>query len=84
MVLFYFLFFSMCQGGLVWFEDLSVPDPYYILPIVMCCTTALQIKLGADGMTSVGPVAKKLIYLIPPVMFFFMKDFPAVSGIINE
>ena len=72
----------MCNGGLGWFEDLSVPDPYYILPMVMCTTTFFQIKMGADGMNvgAMGPIAKKLIYLIPPVMFFFMKDFPAVSA----
>jgi len=70
---------SMCNGGLFWFEDLSVADPYYILPTVMCSTTFLQIKLGADGMNAgaMGPVAKQVIYLIPPVMFLFMKDFPA-------
>jgi len=70
---------SMCNGGLGWFEDLSVADPYYILPTVMCTTTFLQIKLGADGMNAgaMGPVAKYVIYLIPPVMFLFMKDFPA-------
>ena len=72
----------MCNGGLFWFEDLSVADPYYILPTVMCSTTFLQIKLGADGMNAgaMGPVAKQVIYLIPPVMFLFMKDFPAVSA----
>lgn len=70
---------SMCNGGLGWFEDLSVADPYYILPMVMCTTTFFQIKMGADGMNvgAMGPIAKKVIYLIPPVMFFFMKDFPA-------
>jgi len=70
---------SMVQGGLGWFEDLSVADPYYILPIVMSSTTFLQIKMGADGMNTgaMGPVVKKLIYCIPPVMFFFVKDFPA-------
>ena len=74
----------MCNGGLGWFEDLSVADPYYILPIVMSSTTFLQIKMGADGMNTgaMGPVVKKLIYCIPPVMFFFVKDFPAVSGMI--
>ena len=75
----------MCHGGLFWFEDLSLADPYYILPIVMCSTLALQIKFGADGMNAgaVSPVMKKVVYFIPPVMFFFTKDFPAVSGIIE-
>jgi len=70
---------SMCHGGFGWVEDLSIPDPYYILPAVMCCTTFFQIKMGADGMSmdAMGPIVKKVIFLIPPVMFFFMKDFPA-------
>ena len=82
MFLIYFLLSSMCNGGLGWFEDLSVADPYYILPMVMCTTTFFQIKMGADGMNvgAMGPIAKKVVYLIPPVMFFFMKDFPAVSA----
>ena len=75
----------MCYGGLYWFEDLSVPDPYYILPVVMATTLALQIKLGADGMNvgTVSPLMKKVVYCIPPVMFFVTKDFPAVSRIVK-
>ena len=36
--------------------------------------------IGGMNVGAMGPIAKKVIYLIPPVMFFFMKDFPAVSA----
>lgn len=38
------------SGGLLWFTDLSVPDPYYILPVVNAMSFMAMIELGSDGM----------------------------------
>merc|ERR1719384_885984 len=40
---------SMMSGGLFWFQDLTIPDPFYILPLLTSTTLYLQIKLGVDG-----------------------------------
>lgn len=36
---------SMMNGGLFWFKDLVLPDPYYILPVLTCATMYLTIKV---------------------------------------
>jgi YidC/Oxa1 family membrane protein insertase len=57
-----------------WITDLSVPDPWYILPIVMAATTMLQTALNP---TPPDPMQAKLMWYMPlifSVMFFF---FPA-------
>ncbi len=58
----------------LWIHDLSSPDPYYILPIVMTLTTMLQTALNP---TPPDPMQAKLMWFMPlifSVMFFF---FPA-------
>jgi YidC/Oxa1 family membrane protein insertase len=57
-----------------WIHDLSVPDPYYILPIIMAASMFVQTKLNP---TPPDPVQAKIMMYMPlvfSVMFFF---FPA-------
>jgi YidC/Oxa1 family membrane protein insertase len=57
-----------------WITDLSVRDPYFILPIVMTGTTLLQTWLNP---TPPDPMQARLMWIMPMVfsiMFFF---FPA-------
>ena len=57
-----------------WIHDLSAPDPYFILPVVMTLTTLLQTALNP---TPPDPMQAKLMWFMPlafSVMFFF---FPA-------
>jgi YidC/Oxa1 family membrane protein insertase len=57
-----------------WIRDLSSPDPYYILPLVMALTTLLQTALNP---IPPDPMQAKLMWFMPlafSVMFFF---FPA-------
>ncbi|MFM2112389.1 MAG: rane protein insertase YidC [Pseudomonadota bacterium] len=54
-----------------WITDLSSPDPYFILPLVMTGTTLLQTWLNP---TPPDPVQAKLMWIMPlvfSVMFFF-------------
>jgi YidC/Oxa1 family membrane protein insertase len=41
---------AYCSGGALWFIDLSMSDPYYILPVINAATFLLMIETGADGM----------------------------------
>lgn len=34
---------EMITGGFLWFKDLSVPDPYFILPLLNCTFAGLSI-----------------------------------------
>jgi YidC/Oxa1 family membrane protein insertase len=57
-----------------WITDLSSPDPWYILPVVMTLTTVLQTALNP---APPDPMQAKLMWFMPlafSVMFFF---FPA-------
>ncbi len=41
-------------GGMLWFVDLSVPDPHYILPLMSSATFLLLVELGKDQMLRAG------------------------------
>jgi YidC/Oxa1 family membrane protein insertase len=54
-----------------WIHDLSAPDPYFILPLVMTGTSLLQTWLNP---TPPDPVQAKMMWIMPlafSVMFFF-------------
>ena len=57
-----------------WIHDLSAPDPFYILPVVMTLSTMLQTALNPQPP---DPMQAKMMWIMPlafSVMFFF---FPA-------
>ena len=59
---------------ILWIHDLSVPDPYYILPVIMAVSMFVQTKLNP---TPPDPIQAKVMMYMPivfSVMFFF---FPA-------
>jgi len=58
----------------LWIHDLSSPDPFFILPILMTLTTLLQTALNP---APPDPMQAKMMWIMPlafSVMFFF---FPA-------
>lgn len=57
-----------------WVTDLTAPDPWYILPVIMGITSILQVKLNPQPM---DPMQAKIMMIMPvafTVMFIF---FPA-------
>jgi YidC/Oxa1 family membrane protein insertase len=60
-----------------WVQDLSVQDPYYVLPIVMGATQFLQVKLGPQAP---DPMQRRLFLFMPVFMTFFFLGFP--SGLV--
>jgi len=36
---------SLAQEGMLWFPDLTTPDPYYILPIVLAAANMMNIEV---------------------------------------
>ncbi|EFO24435.2 hypothetical protein LOAG_04051 [Loa loa] len=64
---------GMSTGGLYWFKDLTMPDPYYLLPLVSAITVAAVFKIGAEtGGTnqSISPQIQKMLTRIGPIMVF--------------
>ncbi len=57
-----------------WITDLSTPDPYYILPIVMAITMFIQTKLNPPPP---DPIQAKVMMAMPIVFSVFFFFFPA-------
>jgi YidC/Oxa1 family membrane protein insertase len=57
-----------------WIQDLSAPDPYLALPLLMGATMIAQYALTS---TTADPVQKKVNYLMPIIFILFMKSAPA-------
>jgi YidC/Oxa1 family membrane protein insertase len=58
----------------LWIKDLSVQDPYYILPIVMGVSMVVQQKITP---TTMDPTQAKIMLVLPAVMTFLFINFPA-------
>ncbi|GBP27129.1 Mitochondrial inner membrane protein OXA1L [Eumeta japonica] len=72
---------SLSTGGLYWFADLTVPDQFFILPIITSATLWATIELGVDGGRLDAQNMKLMKYVLralPVVMFPFTINFPGV------
>jgi len=58
-----------------WIYDLSVKDPYYVLPVLMTITMFIQNKLNPSA--SADPTQQKMMMFMPLIFGFIMKDLPA-------
>jgi YidC/Oxa1 family membrane protein insertase len=57
-----------------WVTDLSVPDPFFILPVLMTATSLLQTWLNP---TPPDPVQAKMMWFMPLAFSFMFFVFPA-------
>ncbi|XP_048765403.1 mitochondrial inner membrane protein OXA1L-like [Ostrea edulis] len=67
---------SMKTGGILWFTDLTVTDPYLGLPLLTSATIVAIVKVGAEN-PNAGPMMKKVGYVGAGVVAFFMMNFPS-------
>lgn len=58
----------------LWIEDLSVKDPFYVLPLIMGATMFIQQKLNP---TPPDPMQAKIMQMMPVFFTFLMLFFPA-------
>lgn len=69
---------EMRQSGFIfWLHDLSTPDPYWVLPILMGATMFIQQKLNPAAM---DPVQEKVMLIMPFAFTIFFGFFP--SGLV--
>ncbi len=59
---------------ILWIQDLSTRDPYFILPILMGVTMIIQYKLNPPPM---DPIQKRIFMALPFVFTVFFAFFPA-------
>jgi len=62
---------------MLWIQDMSSPDPYYILPLLMGASMFIQQKLNPAPM---DPVQAKVMMVLPVVFTVFFAFFP--SGLV--
>ena len=60
-----------------WIRDMSTPDPYYVLPLLMGITMLIQQKLNPAPM---DPIQAKVMMVLPVVFTVFFAFFP--SGLV--
>ncbi len=58
-----------------WIHDLSVKDPYYILPVAMAVAMFVQQKITPSTITD--KMQQRIFLFMPLVFGFFMKDLPS-------
>ncbi len=67
-----------------WIHDLSAPDPYYILPLLMTLTSLIQTALNP---APPDPIQAKMMWIMPlvfSVMFFFFPSGLVLYWITNN
>ncbi|MFV1972246.1 MAG: membrane protein insertase YidC [Thiohalobacterales bacterium] len=62
---------------MLWLNDLSSPDPFYVLPLLMGATMLIQQKLNPAPM---DPIQAKVMMALPVVFTVFFAFFP--SGLV--
>jgi len=59
---------------MLWINDMAIPDPYYVLPLIMGVTMFIQQKLSP---APPDPVQAKVMMALPIVFTFMFLWFPA-------
>ncbi len=62
---------------ILWLNDLSSPDPYFVLPIIMGATMLVQQRLNPAPM---DPIQEKVLMIMPFAFTIFFAFFP--SGLV--
>lgn len=72
---------SLRTGGIFWFTDLTLPDQYYLLPIVTSLTVWLTIEIGADTAKLSAQnmnIMKYFLRAMPLCILPFTINFPGI------
>ena len=59
---------------MLWIQDLSSPDPWFVLPVLMGLTMLIQHRLNP---TPLDPIQARIMMVLPIAFTFFFLFFPA-------
>jgi len=59
---------------MLWIKDLSIADPFYVLPVIMGVTMLIQQRLNPSPM---DPIQARVMMVLPIVFTVFFIFFPA-------
>lgn len=75
---------SMKTGGILWFQDLTLADPYFLLPVITATSVFVNMKLGGDGTTKFDDqpeVLQKVFYGLILVSIPIASQFPTALNV---
>ena len=77
---------SMKTGGILWFTDLTLQDPYSLLPLLTSLSLVINLKVGGEGISvdAQSQLVRKFTYGMILVTLPAMIMFPSVSYIHNQ
>ena len=64
---------------MLWISDLSIQDPYYVLPVLMGASMVIQQKIMP---TTMDPTQAKMMLLLPVFMTFCIRHLSCRSGVV--
>ena len=67
-----------------WIDNLSAPDPYYILPLIMGASMVLQSRLSPPPPDPMQAKVMKMMPVIFSVVFFFFPAGLVLYSIVNS
>lgn len=70
---------SLKEGGLWWFTDLTIADPYYLLPLGSTLTLYAVTSYALKSAGNINPLARHLFKALPVISFIIAMRFPGVS-----
>jgi YidC/Oxa1 family membrane protein insertase len=65
---------SFASGGLLWFNDLTRADPYFVLPVL---SASILLAAGEVSARNVDPQQRRLMRVLPVLFTAFIVRFPA-------
>ncbi|PWW78584.1 hypothetical protein C7212DRAFT_312113 [Tuber magnatum] len=71
---------GLTEGGLSWFVDLSVADPFYLLPITTSAALFIQLSLGGEAGANLQSekMRKAVLIGLPLTTIVFTSQWPAI------
>jgi YidC/Oxa1 family membrane protein insertase len=73
---------TLSMEGILWFPNLAIPDPYYILPLLTAGSFALTIEISKDTMKAADPALARTMVVgmrvLAALMVPFTATFPTV------
>jgi len=65
---------DFASGGILWFQNLTAADPFYILPVLSAVTMLIGSEITAKN---VEPSQRWMLRILPVVFTVFLLNFPA-------
>ncbi|KAI8866940.1 hypothetical protein GQ42DRAFT_165163 [Ramicandelaber brevisporus] len=65
------------NGGALWFTDLTISDPMFILPCASALGVLAMIEFGVDSTAKLPPHMKWVFRFVTPISMFIMAKLPA-------